>query len=95
MATTFTSRQVQQLPLIDRNVTNLLLQVPGIQLNPSFQIAASENPQGGIQVNVNGQFFTSNGFLLDGTKHESAILGIAVVNPNIDALPEFKVSTSN
>ena len=95
IATTFTSRQVEELPLLDRNITNLLLQVPGTQLNPSFQIAASENPQGGIQVNVNGQFFTANGFLLDGTENESAILGIAVVNPTIDALQEYKISTSN
>lgn len=95
IATTFTTQQVQQLPVLDRNITNLLLQVPGTQLNPSFQIARSENPQGGIQVDVNGQFFTSNGFLLDGTENESAILGIAVINPNIDSLQEFKVSTSN
>ncbi len=33
--------------------------------------------------------------MLDGTENESAILGIAVINPNIDALQEFKVSTSN
>jgi hypothetical protein len=39
--------------------------------------------------------FLANGFLLDGTENESAILGIAVVNPNIDSLQEFKVSTSN
>lgn len=94
VATTFSSASVQQLPALDRNVTNLLLVVPGTQLN-SWQHAASENPQQGIQANVNGQFFTSNGFLLDGTENESAILGIAVVNPNEDSLQEFKVSTSN
>ena len=95
IATTLTGAQVQQLPVLDRNVTNLLLVVPGALLNQSFQIAASENPQQGIQVDVNGQFFTANGFLLDGTENNSAILGIAVVNPNVDALQEFKVSTSN
>ena len=42
-----------------------MLVVPGTQLN-SWQHATSENPQGGIQANVNGQFFTANGFLLDG-----------------------------
>jgi hypothetical protein len=95
IAQTLTGSQIQELPVLDRNVTNLLLQVPGVQLNPSFQIAASENPQGGIQVNTNGQFFTANGFLLDGTENMSAILGIAVINPNVDALQEFKVATSN
>lgn len=94
IATTLTGAQVQQLPVLDRNVTNLLLVVPGTQLN-TWQHSAAENPQQGIQANVNGQFFTANGFMLDGTENESAILGIAVINPNIDSLQEFKVSTSN
>ena len=59
--------------------------IPGAQMN-SWQHAASENPQQGFQINVNGQFFTANGFLLDGTENESAILGIAVINPNLDSL---------
>lgn len=95
IATTLTGAQVQQLPVLDRNVTNLLLIVPGALLNQSYQHAASENPQGGIQVDVNGLFFSSNGFLLDGTENNSAILGIAVINPSVDSLQEFKVSTSN
>ncbi len=94
VATTLTGSEVRQLPVLDRNLTNLLLVVPGTQLN-SWQHATSENPQGGIQANVNGQFFTANGFLLDGTENQSAILGIAVINPNLDSLQDFKVSTSN
>ncbi len=94
ISTTLTGEQIQQLPVLDRNVTNLLLLVPGTQLN-SWQHAVSENPQGGIQANVNGQFFTANGFLLDGTENQSAILGIAVINPDIDSLQDQKVSTSN
>jgi hypothetical protein len=94
VSTTLTSAEVEKLPVLDRNVTNLLLEIPGTQLN-SWQHAASENPQQGIQANVNGQFFTANGFLLDGTENESAILGIAVINPNIDSLQDFKVTTSN
>lgn len=94
VSTTLTSTEVEQLPVFDRNVTNLLLVIPGTQLN-SWQHAASENPQQGIQANVNGQFFTANGFLLDGTENQSAILGIAVINPNIDSLQDFKVTTSN
>jgi hypothetical protein len=94
ISTTLTGAELEKLPVLDRNVTNLLLVIPGVQLN-SWQHAASENPQQGIQANVNGQFFTSNGFMLDGTENESAILGIAVINPNLDALQDFKVSTSN
>jgi hypothetical protein len=94
IATTLTGTQIQELPVFDRNVTNLLLQIPGTQLN-TWAHSAAENPEQGIQANANGQFFTANGFMLDGTENESAILGIAVINPNIDALQEFKVSTSN
>ncbi|MBV9759111.1 MAG: TonB-dependent receptor [Acidobacteriaceae bacterium] len=94
ISTTLTGGQVEQLPVLNRNVTNLLLEIPGTQLN-TWQHSAAENPQQGIQANVNGQFFTANGFILDGTENESAILGIAVINPNIDSLQEFKVSTSN
>ena len=56
ISTTLTGSQVQQLPVLDRNVTNLLLIVPGTQLN-SWQHSAAENPQQGIQANVNGQVF--------------------------------------
>ena len=94
IATTLTGREVQELPVLNRNLTTLMLVVPGTQMN-SWQHASSENPQAGIQANVNGQFFTANGFLLDGTENQSAILGIAVINPNLDSLQDFKVSTSN
>lgn len=94
VSTTFTSTEVQNLPILDRNLTSLVLSVPGAQLN-SWQHAAAENPQQGFQISVNGQAFTSNGFLLDGTENESAILGIAVINPNLDSLQDFKITTSN
>src|SRR6185437_2839999 len=94
IATTLTGRELQRLPVLDRNVTNLVSVIPGAQLN-IWQHGISENPQQGVNVNVNGQFFTSNGFLLDGTENHSAILGIAVINPNLDSLQDFKISTSN
>jgi len=89
-----TASQLQKLPVLNRNVTSLVLAVPGAQLN-GFQHASSENPQGGLQINVNGQYFYSNGFELDGTENHSNVLGIAVINPNMDSLQEFKVTTSN
>src|SRR5438477_2237661 len=94
VSNTLTANEVERLPILNRNVTTLVLALPGSQLN-GFQHASSENPQGGLQINVNGQYFYSNGFELDGTENHSNILGIAVVNPNPDALQEFKVTTSN
>src|SRR5437762_2726082 len=94
VSNTLTGNEVEQLPMLNRNVTTLVLALPGSQLN-GFQHASSENPQGGLQINVNGQYFYSNGFELDGTENHSNILGIAVINPNPDALEEFKVTTGN
>jgi hypothetical protein len=94
VSTTLSTQELGGLPILNRNVTQMLLVTPGTQLN-DWTHAAAENPQGGYQIDVNGQQFTSNGFLLDGTENDSAILGIAVVNPNIDSLQEFKVTTGN
>lgn len=94
VSTTLTTDELGSLPILNRNLTQMLLVTPGTQLN-DWTHAAAENPQGGYQIDVNGQQFTANGFLLDGTENNSAILGIAVVNPNIDSLQEFKVTTSN
>lgn len=94
VSTTLSTQEVGTLPVLNRNLTQLLLVTPGSQLN-DWQHASSENPQGGYQIDVNGQQFTGNGFLLDGTENNSAILGIAVINPNIDSLQEFKITTSN
>src|SRR5947207_1126697 len=94
VSTTLTGSELEKLPVLNRSLTELLLVMPGAQMN-GWQHASSENPQGGIQINVNGQFFFTNGFLIDGTENNSAILGIAVINPNLDSLQDFKVSTSN
>ncbi len=94
VSTSLSTDEVDQLPVVDRNLTGLLLTVPGTQLT-SFQHSAAENPQAGYQIAANGQQFFANGFLLDGTENQSAILGIAVINPNIDATEELKITTSN
>jgi hypothetical protein len=94
VSVTLTGNEVEKLPVLNRNLTELVLEMPGAAANP-WQHASSENPQGGIQIDVNGQYFFTNGFLLDGTENMSSILGIAVINPNLDSLQEFKVTTSN
>ena len=94
VSTTLTTAEVEDLPVFDRNATGLVFTSPGTTLT-GFQHSAAENAQGGYQFATNGQQFFANGFLLDGTENNSAILGIAVINPNIDSLEEMKVTTSN
>jgi len=94
LSDTLSTSQLAALPVLRRNMTDLMLIMPGAFAD-SFQVAASENPQSGLQVDFNGQSFTANGFLLDGTENQNPLLAIAIINPNIDSLQELKVTTSN
>jgi hypothetical protein len=95
VATTFTSNQLKQLPNFDRNVQSYLLLTPGTTKLNGWDHAASENPQGSKQIFVNGQHFSGTGYQLDGTENQDPILGIIVVNPNIDSITETKISSQN
>ncbi len=85
VSTTFNAKEIIDLPIPDRNFTNLQLLLPGAQ-QLGFSHAASENPQGSKQIEVDGQAFAGTAFQLDGTDNQDPILGIIVVNPNADSL---------
>jgi hypothetical protein len=88
----FSQKYVEDLPILNRNFTNFELLSPGTQKLPGFNHAATENPQGGGQIQVNGQHFSGTNFELDGTDNQDPILGIIVVNPNLDAIGEAKIA---
>jgi hypothetical protein len=94
VATTFESRQITDLPILDRNFTKFILLTPGTQ-QLQWQHAASENPQGSTQTMVNGQHFSGTGYQLDGTENRDPILGIIVVNPNFESIGEAKITSQN
>lgn len=94
VATTFSSREVSELPILDRNFTKLILLTPGTQ-QQLWNHAASENPQGSTQTIVNGQTFSGTGYQLDGTDNRDVILGIIVINPTFDSVGETKITSSN
>jgi Carboxypeptidase regulatory-like domain/TonB dependent receptor len=91
----FNQLYVSELPILNRNFTTLELLTPGTQKLVGWSHAATENPQGGQQIFVDGQHFSGTSFLLDGTDNQDAILGIIVVNPNIDAIQETKITLQN
>src|SRR5581483_5266628 len=91
----FDTKYVSQLPILNRNFTNFELLSPGTQKLVGWSHAATENPQGGQQIFVNGQHFSGTAFELDGTDNQDPILGIIVVNPNLDAIQETKVTLGN
>ncbi len=94
VATTFETKQITDLPILDRNFTKFILLTPGTQQN-GWQHAASENPQGSTQITVNGQHFSGTGYQLDGTENRDPILGIIVINPNLEAIGETKITSQN
>ncbi len=95
VAVTFNERYVEDVPILNRNFTQLQLLAPGSQKIVGWSHAATENPQGGQQIFTQGQHFSGTGFELDGTDNQDPILGIIVVNPNLDAVTEAKVSLQN
>src|SRR5205823_6200239 len=95
VAITFDSKMVESIPLLNRNFTSLELASPGTQLLAGWNHASTENPQGSQQIFVNGQHFSGTGYELDGTDNQDPILGIIVINPNIDAITETKFALQN
>ena len=94
VSTVFSAQEIVDLPIPDRNFTNLQLLLPGAQ-QLGWSHAASENPQASKQIQVDGQAFGGVAFELDGTDNQDPILGIIVVNPNSDSLAESKITTQN
>jgi hypothetical protein len=94
VATTLSEKQVSDLPTFGRNFTELLLQTPGaVQFN--WNDTSTENPQGGIAVNVNGQMFVGVGGQLDGTDNRDMMYGNMIIVPNLDSVVEAKITSSN
>jgi hypothetical protein len=91
----FNARMVEDAPILNRNFTSFELLSPGTQKLVGWSHAATENPQGGQQIFVNGQHFSGTAFELDGTDNQDPILGIIVVNPNLDAIQEAKMTLGN
>ncbi|HKZ81209.1 MAG TPA: TonB-dependent receptor [Pyrinomonadaceae bacterium] len=94
VSTSFTGKQLQELPIFNRNFTEIILASPGTQ-KLAWQHAASENPQGSTQTMVNGQHFSGTSYQLDGTDNRDPILGIIVINPTLEGVSEAKVTTQN
>ncbi len=92
VSTQFDSLNVADLPLLNRNVTELQLLVPGASIGRLF-IPANQNPQNGESVNINGQHFSGTAFQLDGTEDVDPLEGIVVINPTLDSVEEMKVTT--
>jgi hypothetical protein len=95
VSTTFESQAIESLPIFNRNFTSFQLLSPGNQRMNGWNHAASENPQGSQQILTQGQHFAGTGFELDGTDNQDPILGIIVINPNLDSINEVKITSQD
>jgi hypothetical protein len=94
VSTLFTRRTIEGLPLRNLNVSRLGLLVPG-SLPAFLTLDSRQNPQNGTPINVNGQSFSGTGSQLDGTDNRDPLLGLELINPNLESVSEMKVTTQN
>ena len=94
VAQTFSAKEINELPNLGRNMQAYELLEPG-SAKLGWQHASDENPQGSVQMVVNGQLFASMGYELDGTTNQDPILGIIVINPTFDSLAEARQAVQN
>ena len=92
------TQTVQNVPLNGRNFWQLTQLTPGV----SFIQGGQNIPAGGtsirasaVNVNVNGLSPSWTGWYLDGSNITESQLGGTLISPNVDALQEFKVESSN
>jgi outer membrane receptor protein involved in Fe transport len=87
-------RAVETLPNLNRNFTSFELLTPGTTYI-GWNVGESQNPQRSQQIEVNGQLPFATGYELDGTDNQDPVIGVEVINPNLDAVSEMKVTSQN
>jgi hypothetical protein len=87
-------KRVAELPLNGRNAFQLMELQPGASANPGNAVLGGS--AGGNTAFINGQSNRANNFLLDGTdNNDQFTAGRTAVNPNVDLIQEFRISTNN
>ena len=94
VSTILNPRAVEQLPNLNRNFTSFELLTPGTTYI-GWSVGQDTNPQQSEQIEVNGQLPFATGYELDGTENQDPIQGVEVINPNLDAVSEMKVTSQN
>lgn len=92
------TKTVQNVPLNGRNFWQLTQLTPGVSYIQGGQNIATRGtsiPASAVNVNVNGLSPSWTGWYLDGANITEFHLGGTIIQPNVDALQEFKVESSN
>jgi hypothetical protein len=103
MGTTVDTREIEQLPLNERNFTQLATLIPGVTRGAPNNAATGENnnaetfryaQSGGGALVVNGARAQANNFLLDGGDNNESLVNTIVFFPPADAIQEITLQTS-
>ena len=95
IGSTITGKQVQQLELNGRNFTQLVTLAPGV-VNQTGQDEGVVGIKGNTQYSINGGRTEYNNWEIDGGDNmDNGSNSSLNVYPNIEAIAEFKVLTSN
>lgn len=95
VGTTVQNREIENLPLVNRNVYDLLNLVPGVQTNTNgFTLGYPQQQvliNGGVQYSNAG----STSYYLDGGTNMTGLRNTGNIQPNPDAVDQFRVETNN
>jgi hypothetical protein len=95
LGTTVSGKQIQQLELNGRNFTQLVNLTPGV-VNQTGQDEGTVGINGNVQYSINGGRTEYNNWELDGGDNmDNGSNATLNVYPNVEAIAEFKVLTSN
>jgi hypothetical protein len=87
--------EIENLPIVNRNVYDLLSLVPGVQTNTQgFTLGYPQQQvliNGGVQIANSG----STSYYLDGGTNMTGLRNTGNVQPNPDAVDQFRVETNN
>ncbi len=105
MGEVITGRQMTSVPLDGRSYTDLLSLQPGVATTTAISSSTVQdvgatilNPSGTLNpgnLSVNGQRETANYFGVNGSDVEEDVNAGTAIVPNLDAIAEFRIITSN
>lgn len=92
------SQSIESTPLNGRDFWQLVAMVPGASYAPggeAYATGGGELRASVVNVQINGTGYIWNGWLMDGADITEYEQGGTNIQPNVDALAEFKVFTAN
>jgi hypothetical protein len=87
------SRNIEAMPLVTRNFTQLVELVPGVSSDMGSQNGFGSNS--GLSASVNGVRENANDWTIDGVPNLDVYNSNNAIIPNVDAIAEFRIDRGN